>query len=179
MAQLIGSYRIEYRDGESWQETLVRQENGVAALSKALQLADSSEVAGKEVAWPRGDGYARYLVAKAEPLQLIHLAVGDAWKVEEALIRGLRLDDLEALIARREAIESIFAGTQGVPMDRGRAMELAKECLLIRAEQWHDMAENGAIQKEDLSGNSKGDCLNMSSMYKEAHDCLAGSSDEG
>ncbi len=91
----------------------------------------------------------RYLVAKERPLQLIHLAVGDAWTVEDALIRGLRRKDVRKLVAQRKALSSIFQSENSAPMDQDKAMALAKECLLIRADQWREMAEINLVDLEE------------------------------
>lgn len=172
MAELLTSYSVDFVAGEEWQENIVRQENGIAALSKALKLASGGELAGEEIAWQRADGYARYLVAREEPLQLIHLAVGDAWSVEDALIRGLTLDDVRDLVERRRAISDLFADAKETHMDQQKALTLAKECLLIRADQWREMGEIGVVDLEEMYESSKDECHKMSEMYKKAYQGL-------
>lgn len=46
--------------------------------------------------FPVADGSALYKVVKEKPLTLQHIPSGDAYEVQGALIRGLRLSDLEA-----------------------------------------------------------------------------------
>jgi hypothetical protein len=65
----------------------------VKALAKAQ--ADNPEVVGELVSFPVGGGYANYVVWRAKPLQLVHIPVGDAWHIDDATARGLRLSDLE------------------------------------------------------------------------------------
>lgn len=66
------------------------------------------ELAGEEVAWPRGDGYARYLVYQEKPLALIFIPTGDAWQIEEMMLRGMRLADVRENVLRRKAIRELF-----------------------------------------------------------------------
>ena len=65
----------------------------VQALAKAQ--ADNPDVVGELVSFPVADGYANYVVWRAKPLRLVHLPVGDAWRIDDATARGLRLSDLE------------------------------------------------------------------------------------
>jgi hypothetical protein len=174
MAKLIGSYEVEFVDGEDTTELLVRQENGVAALSKAFKLAGNGDLAGEEVAWQRGDGYARYLVVREKPLQLMHLAIGDAWSVEEALIRGLRKKDVRELVRRRKALDSIFAAPKEKEMDKDTAHSMAMECLLIRADQWREMGEIKTVDLEEMYESTPEECLKMSAMYRTAYLALGG-----
>lgn len=91
---------------ETWRE------DEAAYVAKLTEMArangDAPEI-GKEIRFPRGDGYARYLVWSARPLQLVWLQIGDAWQVEEALIRGLRITDLRLMIKRDESLKALFA----------------------------------------------------------------------
>jgi hypothetical protein len=81
------------------------EEAFLADLAEAARRNGTSDLLGEEVRWHRGDGYARYMIWKTSPLQLIWLELGDAWSVEDALIRGLRVADLREMVdqARRRA----------------------------------------------------------------------------
>lgn len=46
------------------------------------------------VSFPVADGFALYFVYSEKPLVLQHIPYGDAWQVDAALIRGLRLSDI-------------------------------------------------------------------------------------
>ncbi len=66
------------------------------------------DLIGEIIRFPRADGYARYLVWNVSPLQLIWLQLGDAWQVEEALIRGLNLQDVIEKVERERAFAKVF-----------------------------------------------------------------------
>ena len=68
----------------------------------------TGELAGEHVRWPRGDGYARYLVMKIRPLWLMHLPLGDAWDMDDVFRRGLRAADIRENIEMQEKLASIF-----------------------------------------------------------------------
>jgi hypothetical protein len=83
----------------------------LAALQKVsdnLDL-DSGEIVGGILRWGRGDGEALYVVTKARPLTLQHLAYGDAWQVEEALIRGLNTQDVLQMLIRSARFKAAFS----------------------------------------------------------------------
>lgn len=73
---------------------------GVQALARGQ--ADNPEVVGEVVHFPRGDGYASYVVWRAKPLQLVHLPIGDRWHIDPVHARGLRLSDIEQQIRRNK-----------------------------------------------------------------------------
>jgi len=60
------------------------------------------------IKFQRGDGYAMYVVASEKPLVLRWIPFGDKWQVDAPTIRGLRLDDVRALVERECALASIF-----------------------------------------------------------------------
>lgn len=49
---------------------------------------------------PVADGAAWYIVVKRKPLTLQHVDYSDAWHAPAALIRGLRLSDIDASTRR-------------------------------------------------------------------------------
>lgn len=68
----------------------------------------TGELAGEEVRWHRGDGYARYLVMRLRPLDLMHLPLGDAWEMDPIFMRGLRADDVRNQVERQKKLVSLF-----------------------------------------------------------------------
>lgn len=74
----------------------------VLRLSQALrEMRPGNDLIGREVSWHRGDGFARYLICSVAPnIGLIHLPVGDAWEVEAPLIRGVIMEDIQAMQPR-------------------------------------------------------------------------------
>ena len=173
MAKLIMSYQIEYTNGEEWGESVTRQQVGVAALSVALRMASPGELVGEEIRWPRADGYARYLVAKERPLELVHLAVGDAWQVEDALIRGLRLKEVREMVARQHGLSELFGSKASMSFDS--ALSMAKESLLIRADQWRELADINLVDLEEMYESTVEEQREMSEKYKQAYITLGGS----
>lgn len=67
-----------------------------------------SDLLGEILRWQRGDGYAMYMVWDTKPLKLIHLPIDDAWSVEDALIRGLRISDVKEMVEQDKALSKIF-----------------------------------------------------------------------
>ena len=95
----------DYRTG-AWQQ---KEADYIARLADRAKMNGTNPLLGEVVSWPRGDGYAQYMVWQTKPLQLIHLAIGDAWQVEDVLIRGLRVADIRAMVERSRAIAALFA----------------------------------------------------------------------
>ena len=65
--------------------------------------------AGKEISFPVADGCARYVVIGLKPVELVHLAIGDAWTYQYA--HRLTASDIRAEIKRREALNKMFSKT--------------------------------------------------------------------
>lgn len=85
-----------------------RELNFLNNLRNELRAKNSGDLVGEEVRWPRADGYARYIITREEPLTLAHLDIGDAWRVEPALIRGLRLADVRAMVDHERRLAALF-----------------------------------------------------------------------
>jgi hypothetical protein len=81
----------------------------IATLASTAKQNGTSDLLGEIVRWPRADGYAQYMVWTTRPLALIHIATGDAWMVEDALMRGLRLSDIQAMVERERRIANLFS----------------------------------------------------------------------
>ena len=88
----------DYREGRWMQiETDYLERLKTFARQEAVPPQDV-DLIGEIIRFPRGDGYAQYMVWTTRPLQLIWIELGDAWQVEDALIRGLRLADVRAQV---------------------------------------------------------------------------------
>jgi len=57
------------------------------------------------ISFPHADGYAFYFVYSEKPLVLQHIPYGDAWRIDPAYIRGLRLVDI-----RKHIVHQVMAG---------------------------------------------------------------------
>lgn len=69
----------------------------------------TGKLAGKEVRWPRADGYARYMVASLRPLRLFHLPLGDAWNLDPIFLRGLTAADVKANVESAARMRELFS----------------------------------------------------------------------
>ena len=82
-------------------------------VSDLVELARANcpgnDLAGEMVYWPRGDGYAKYMVWNTKPLELVWVETGDAWQVEAALIRGTTLADVKAMVEQNRRRRAMFA----------------------------------------------------------------------
>jgi hypothetical protein len=69
-------------------------------------------LAGEIVRWPRGDGYAQYMVLSTKPLALIHLPLGDAWQMDSIFLRGLRASDIRQQVERQRKMAELFSSNK-------------------------------------------------------------------
>lgn len=96
-----------------------RQDEQLKKLSDASnlipeELIHAGKVKGGLIRFPVADGYAIYLVISSSPLVLQHVPTGDAWRISDAHMRGLKLKDVQAMLLRNLAFAKIFGpGTQG------------------------------------------------------------------
>lgn len=115
MAKLKGSFVFEhdytdYMTPGGREREKQREEQFFENLRNELRAKHSGDSVGKELQWPRGDGCARYIVVSETPFVVAHLNIGDAWTVEPALIRGLRLSDARNVVERSERFAMLFGG---------------------------------------------------------------------
>jgi hypothetical protein len=89
---------------------LAAEEAKINKIREAVRASNPGDLVGKELTFPRGDGQARYMVVKQSPLTLSHIHVGDAWTVEDALIRGLRVSDVRDRVERQARLAALFGG---------------------------------------------------------------------
>lgn len=71
------------------------QDVKMEALQKVSDALPKGKFKGFVLRFPRGDGYAVYLVTNEKPLTVAWIPWSDAWRVEGALIRGLDLADVK------------------------------------------------------------------------------------
>lgn len=176
MAEVISSIEIPHNDEIDVRESYQRQEDELEAIKASIRAANSeSELAGEEIRWQRADGYARYVVVSEEPLRLAHIGIGDAWQVEEALIRGLNLDDVRQMVGRERPMRELFADAhveeRKIPdiMDVETARKIAMECLLVRADQWREWSQIQHVDLEEVYESSREEAAAMWAMYQRAY----------
>jgi hypothetical protein len=68
----------------------------------------AADLTGSLIKFGRGDGYAFYVVTKHDPLTVRHIAIGDAWQAERALIRGLLRDDVRRQLQYEKDMKELF-----------------------------------------------------------------------
>ena len=102
----------------NYNEHLKKEEQSFNALWAAhLEALAKGELVGVILSWPYADSKAWYRVASTKPLILEHVPYMDAWQVEAALIRGLRLADVRQMAERELKLEKIFRDRQTVPVE--------------------------------------------------------------
>lgn len=106
MAKEQHSIEIQSDYSDGWME---REAERLLAVQKAARAASKGDLVGEILRWQRADGYAQYMVVSQKPLILAHLAIGDAWQVEAALIRGLRLTDVREMVERERSLRKLFS----------------------------------------------------------------------
>ena len=101
----VSPYKEQQRLNQEYVDTLaaMAKENG------------KSDLLGQIVRWQRGDGYAQFMVWNTKPLELIHLEIDDAWDVEEALIRGLRVSDIKEMLERDRRWNELLNSVPSLP----------------------------------------------------------------
>jgi hypothetical protein len=77
-------------------------------LADRAKMNGTSPLLGEVVRWQRADGYAQYMVWQTKPLQLIHLDLLDGYAIEPALIRGLRVADIKAMVEQAARMRAFF-----------------------------------------------------------------------
>ena len=110
MAKLIGQIVITFNPRLSWGEMQSQEDEEIRHLGRKARAKDDTglECVGEEVRFPIADGYARYLVSSAIPLELTHIAAGDGWQIPGAHMRGLELGDIIHNVSSRKSMEQMF-----------------------------------------------------------------------
>lgn len=103
MATLIPSSPEVIRDfqqhhGEPFNDYFKRSEAAFKLLQEKSNALPPGELKGALLRWQRADGYAYYRVVSVKPLKVEHIPFLDGYTVEDSLIRGLRVADVEALV---------------------------------------------------------------------------------
>lgn len=95
---------------ESWRED---EEAYLAELRVLARARNKGALVGEIVSFPMADSGAVYMVWSESPFALIHLAIGDAWQIPDAHMRGLRKADVKAMVDRSKRIAALFAEKEG------------------------------------------------------------------
>ena len=100
MAKLLDSeYKLPEREsGEGWGEY----------YDRTGEILGGLEDKGRIYSYPHADGHAYYYIVSEKPLVLQHVPYADAWHLDPAHIRGLRLSDIQAQIAWKKQMAELF-----------------------------------------------------------------------
>ena len=102
----IGLVDIDY--SKPLKEVFKEEEQVLEVAREYWRKENKGDLVGEAIQWPRGDGAAMYMVVKQKPLTLAHVAIGDAWQVEPALIRGTTLADVRQMVKNSRAMKELF-----------------------------------------------------------------------
>lgn len=112
MAQIVATPKniteaLKWIHGDDYKEHQKRSDAMFEKLTAEADALPEGEVVGAIIQFPRADGYAMYRVASAKPLKLQHLPYGDAWHADPAMIRGLRLADVEKMVNQYRSLAKL------------------------------------------------------------------------
>lgn len=107
--------RPEWVSPYNYEEQQRLNQEYVDTLAAMAKENGKSDLLGQIVRWQRGDGYAQFMVWNTKPLELIHLEIDDAWDVEEALIRGLRVSDIKEMLERDRRWNELLNSVPSLP----------------------------------------------------------------
>lgn len=109
MARLAqGSEVIPFDSKGDWREVSRKRHAEIKA-----KYAKGDGLTGEVIRFSVADGFAQYVVTSVKPLTLVFIDEMDGYRIPEAHIRGLRLKDVEAMVAREKAWEEMFAKKKG------------------------------------------------------------------
>lgn len=69
-----------------------------ALTSWCQKRRPGNDVIGAVIQFPHADGYAQYMVADVETAEIIHLPLGDCWRIPDTHARGLTGEDLTRIV---------------------------------------------------------------------------------
>jgi hypothetical protein len=109
MAQLDRDVYIpEYKEKDGYDKHHEKEQQAIKDAESMYRK--NGGICGEILRWPRGDGYAQYMVTSEKPFKVAFIPAGDAWAVEMALIRGLRLKDVKDMVKSNSSMAKLFPG---------------------------------------------------------------------
>ena len=109
MAKLGTEYKLPPQDFKDWKD--IDNQPHFKEMDRLLQISQNlpeGELVGYILRFPRADGYAFYVVSNIKPLTLRHIDYGDNWRIDDAHIRGLRLQDVKSMQHSDRELAKIF-----------------------------------------------------------------------
>ncbi len=96
--------------GEGVDDYLRRTDAMFKALTDAAAAVLEGGTVGVLLSFPVADGCATYRVSKESPLTLEHVPHGDAWRIPDAHIRGIRKADVLNQAGLARGVAKLFRG---------------------------------------------------------------------
>jgi hypothetical protein len=101
--QLVVNGKFDYND---YQERVDKFYKELAALLREHSL--QNEYIGEVIQFPVADGYAFYMVAGLNPVELIHLPIMDGWDFQYA--NRLTSKDIREKVEQQKNLKKLFGG---------------------------------------------------------------------
>lgn len=99
----------DMREGEDYDAYSKRTDGMFKALADVdAAILDDGSVVGALLSFPVADGCAMYRVSKESPLTLEHVPCGDAWRIPDAHIRGIRKVDVLVRLRQTRLLAKMF-----------------------------------------------------------------------
>jgi hypothetical protein len=95
-------------DASDWEAQFKKQEAQLDAIDAAQPSPGSPSLVGARLDFPRGDGYATYVVVKDKPLTVAHVPHGAAWQTDECTLRGVNANYVRWSLARAASWRELF-----------------------------------------------------------------------
>lgn len=95
---------FNFRDLKTSREN---EKNYIEQIKEFAKKNSKDQYAGEEISIPHADGYARYIVFKSKPVNLIHLPIGDAW--DAPLAHRLLTKDVVEMVNRAKSLSKLFS----------------------------------------------------------------------
>ncbi len=108
MAQLARTPLVLAPETGDWQKDMDAECTALEALQAKADAIPPGQIVGALIRFPRGDGYALYVVTKEKPLTLQWVQFGDRWQTEYITIRGLRRADVQHMVDGERKMRDLF-----------------------------------------------------------------------
>lgn len=96
-------FEHDYSQPIDWEAEWKLEDEWLEKVKAELRATTPGEYVGEVLKWQRADGYACYIVVAEVPqLMVAHLDIGDSYQVEDALIRGLIIEDVIEMVEREK-----------------------------------------------------------------------------
>ena len=98
----------EFNEGDDLNAYFKKQDAQIDAIYAAQPEPDGPTLVGACLRFPRGDGFALYVVVKDRPLTVSRVPFGDDWSADDCTIRGINTGYVRQELARQKALKSLM-----------------------------------------------------------------------